>query len=1558
MTDLLVSWNVRPSAVVGHSSGEIAAAYAAGILSMEDCMLIAYYRGLLVGNLKASAPKLKGAMLAMEGSEKDIRKILNDEQIGQVGIACINSPTSITLSGDEQAIDKLHVFAEQRDIFNRKLRVDVAYHSHHMRLIEEDYLFCVQGIEPRRSNVQFHSSLKGRVVEATALKPSYWVENLTSTVRFSEALQSMCPASDREDDMENPIDMLVEVGPHSALEGPVRQILKTTNVATTIQYAPTLIRNKDAWHTMLQLGSTLFVKGCELDLAKINFPSHEDRKPFLLLDLPTYPWNHETRYWHESRIATNHRLSPFPRNDLIGAMTENCSDIEPVWRHLFRADNLPWLRDHTLHSAILYPMAGFVCMALEAAFQRAFLRNTTFTKFVIREFTISRPLIIEESTDVEMMITLRPCADGTFSSSDIWDELRIFSWEKDRNWIEHCKGIISLQIEPDSNPITGDLHSEIHKEELAKKISSSRDKCKLSMNEEDLHQTVAEVGMNYGPTFRGLSDIRRCDQMTSYNLIVPHTAAIMPSNAESDIIMHPATLDLCIQMMWPILDAALSGLDQLYLPSYVRNMSISRKVSRSAGESLQIYGSASQKIQQVPQPEKFSFIALDPEDPSKALITFEDLTVSPVPKDANQSQSNADRELCLKYRWEPVIDLLESEQFQQTLGYNGDAPDAEKQRVQLLDLASFYFIEEALKQVTSDQVATYPGYIRNLYMRMVTMRTSAVKTSWAHSMQLLATFGSRSRADIREELLSLGIEGEVVQEIGSNLPYILRLGIDPSSYSQDIRKHYRHYEDSMCFNGSNARVAICVDKLAHQNPRMRVLEIGSSNTAVELALVAMLGGNSPKTTTRFASYEYTHASDKELENAKASLQDWSKLVSYRRFDITRDIEDQGFELGSYDLVVASNSVNTGENIEITMKNIRTLLKHGGKLLLIEPTLPTLRGFAYSMLRQWCEVSETSLEGGNSLSESDWNSIFQRTGFSKAAVTFKDFTEAPEHCQTLMLVSAVSPERQSEADVVIIRPESLFGFSIDVLAANLEKWTGKAPSIETLQQVDPRGKICIFLEETMKPFLASLDQETFNDLQKLVTLAEGIFWVSRGSFIDSTSPDGNLVSGFARTIRSERAVNFVTLDLDGESMLSDREAALTANKVIQRSFDPNLKPQENDMEYAERKGVLYIPRLVKDSEMNHTVAQESHVGRRETQLFAQKDRPLRMMISEPGSLDTMVFVDDPVGSIPLGADEIQIEVMASGVNFKDVMIAMGQLPSANLGLECSGIVTAMGKDISDFTLGDRVSATAVGTFSTYTRCPASSAHKIPEAMSFEVASTIPIVFCTAYYALVELAHLEEHETVLIHAAAGGVGQAAIMLAQKVGATIFATVGSVEKKELLMSEYGIPAEQIFFSRDLSFRDCVKTATNGKGVDVVLNSLAGNALQATWECLAPFGRFIEIGKRDIVNNSRLEMAKFNDNALFASVDLTLVAAEKPRLMKRLMGSVFEQFQNGSLRPIAPITTYPISKIEAAFRTLQSGKAMGKIVIKPEAGDQVTVRRLQFFYVILLRPTHIYRL
>lgn len=524
-----------------------------------------------------------------------------------------------------------------------------------------------------------------------------------------------------------------------------------------------------------------------------------------------------------------------------------------------------------------------------------------------------------------------------------------------------------------------------------------------------------------------------------------------------------------------------------------------------------------------------------------------------------------------------------------------------------------------------------------------------------------------------------------------------------------------------------------------------------------------------------------------------------------------------------------------------------------------------------------------------------------------------------------------------------------------------------------------GKVCIFLGELTEPLLVNLNASFFEIIQRVITTSNGVLWVSRGAYMNSECPDGNLVNGLARTIRSETTLKFVTLDLDkrvddsnvpftidevfGNScdleqwkhsrssvdysldrMLTDTEAAKIILKVFETAFASYASKAEVDMEYVERKGHLFIPRVVQDKTMNNFVHQETQESEPYLQMFRQKERPLRMAIENYGSLDTLYFTDDLAAATPLPDDHIEIEVRVSGLNFKDIMIAMGQLPTETvLGVECSGVITAVGSkvsEVSNLTAGDRVSAMSTGTFGSLTRCVATNACRIPDNMTFEVAATIPVIFGTAYYALFDLSRLKKGESVLIHAAAGGVGQAAIILSQILEATIYTTVGSLEKKEFLMKQYNLPEENIFFSRDTSFGAGIKRATKGKGVDVVLNSLAGDFLETTWKCLAHFGRFIEIGKRDIVGNTRLEMQPFEYNATFASVDLTKVGAERPLLMKRLMEDVFTLFRDGHLTPVAPITVFPISDVERAFRLLQGGKTMGKVVVQALPDNQVKVR------------------
>lgn len=283
--------------------------------------------------------------------------------------------------------------------------------------------------------------------------------------------------------------------------------------------------------------------------------------------------------------------------------------------------------------------------------------------------------------------------------------------------------------------------------------------------------------------------------------------------------------------------------------------------------------------------------------------------------------------------------------------------------------------------------------------------------------------------------------------------------------------------------------------------------------------------------------------------------------------------------------------------------------------------------------------------------------------------------------------------------------------------------------------------------------------------------------------------------------------------------------------------------------------------------------------------------------------------------------------------------MGQIETYDLGAECSGIVTRIGPDVRSIQVGDRVLAQAFGTFQTLARTREMFVSKIPDGTSMEEAATLPIVYSTAVYAI-KVARLRASETVLIHCAAGGLGQALVMLCQLYGADVYVTVGTSQKKEFMMERYGIPTDRIFSSRDADFEHGIMRATGGRGIDVVFNSLSSDLLRATWSCIASFGRFIELGKRDFAVNARLDMAKFARNVTFAAVDLAAVIQERPEEAAEVQREAIELITTGKVHAPQPISVYSMEDLQTALRTMQTGRHMGKLVIKPGQADRVRVR------------------
>ncbi|KAJ5494215.1 Acyl transferase/acyl hydrolase/lysophospholipase [Penicillium fimorum] len=1525
LVDLLSSWGIRPKAVVGHSSGEIAAAYAAGILNIEECVRVAYSRGV-AANLVANDKSIKGGMLAVGASASDIQQILDAMRGTKAVIACVNSKSSVTLSGDADVIADLQTALDKEGIFTRRLQVEVAYHSHHMKTVSQQYQSLLGKIMPRDSEVPFHSTVYGKLVPGSTLDASYWVDNLVSRVEFVEGLKSLVT----DEQAATPINTLIEIGPHPALQTPVKEIAQEYAPNSNVQYFSTLKRKVDDIEAVQNLAGSLFKQGLNLDFQAINFPNLKTttRKPAVMTNLPKYPWNHSERYWFSSRLGDNHLYRQFPKSDILGSLCIENVDFEPRWRNVIRADDHPWIREHRVHDRTVYPMTGFLAMAMEAISQHAQLHHVTPGKIDLRDIFINRVLSIPDNSSVETMLSLKPSRAEAPSKSVLgWHEFKVFSWAEGRGWDQHCNGFVMVQEAKDVNPVDGSrqqLERTAHFTQQSLKMQNS---CNTPVDSNVLYENIASGGVQYGPLFKGLTDISVSrDGQAMATLRIPDTKAAMPHQHETPCIVHPVILDLFSQVLWILFGYGEPGPKVTHVPSHVKQVSISLCPELSVGTVLQLYGRKSGN-KSPSNPETNRIFATVPNNPADPIIDINGVTLVPVTNDIKGSKNRSPDHICYKVQYEPCFDFLSAEDYRQLPRPETDVAQGTERMRQLESVAEHY-LAQAIRTVTEDELSTFEPHRQKFYR-------------WAQKTCQNADTKYPLTVDVLEQTRTFNGAGELTCKVGELLPQILRGKVDALTVLLEDDGIGRHYSDLDSLREAYANASVCIDKMAHQNPTLDIIEIGAGTGGATMPILQSLGGHEPGSTPRFAHYTYTDISPGFFEKAKTKFGSWGHLMTYQTLDVSADPTEQGFDNGTYDVVVACNVLHATSDISQTMANIRALLKPGGKILLIEETAPKARHFPFALLSGWWLANDKFRTDGPLLTVEEWSNVMKKNDFSGIDLCVEEYPGASFQSGCLMISTANSPITgpANAGDVVILGIDSIDTLSSLTLEYGLKKMTGVEPITATdPDEVDVTGKWCIFLGGMDRSILSHLTEEKFQTLQRLLSRARGILWVVRHTKTDLESLGANMAIGLARTVRSETGLQFATLDLGERENIPDTLAVGHMLNVFNGVFCEKSQLVQNDWEFVVRNGNVCVPRLVDNNTLNLSVQQETPDAPPQMQPFNQ-DRALRLGAGGGRGLDELYFTDDVSLNGLLPENQIEIQVHSAGLNFRDVLLAMGQLHGDRLGQECSGVVIKVGAAVSDFKVGDRVCAISPGCLSTFTRCPASGSWVIPKDMPFEIAASIPAVFCTAYYSLIDLGRLSKAESVLIHAAAGGVGQAAIIIAQSIGATIFATVGSLEKKNFLMETYQLKEEHIFFSRDMSFAQGIHQATGGQGVDVALNSLSGDALHATFECVAPFGRFIELGKRDITTNSRLEMAHFNKNVSFASVDLGLVREKRPQLMKRLLRDVFQLFVSTNAQSRWSVTTLPISDVEVGFRALQGGQVIGKMVVQVTDDSMVKV-------------------
>ncbi|KAK2596464.1 hypothetical protein N8I77_013354 [Diaporthe amygdali] len=1475
IVNILRTWGVDPAAVIGHSSGEIAAAYACGALTVQEAIICAYTRGLATKHQDRA-----GAMAAIGLGADEVRPLLPEGVV----VACENSPSSTTLSGDSEGIDRvietLKNDASEREIFARRLHVDKAYHSHHMK--EPGVLYdrlLAPHISSKTASVPFYSTVTNQVFHNEGcLSPSYWRSNMERPVLFNTTMHKLL-----QERKSSGHCILLEIGPHSALAGPIRQILKAAQTSATT-YVSTLTRESDEIRAMLSAAGQLFVNGADIRFDVMN-PSGRVRT-----DLPRYPWHRDARYWHESRLSSEWRKRRFPHHEFLGSRVHDCGDLEPVWRNVLKLGDVPWCRDHVIARDIVLPATAYLVMICEAVRQL-----TGSEEYSLRQVTISAACILHESQPTELVLAMKPVRVTNSLASPSWYEFTISSSSSSSSnkstWTKHCAGQVRAGADEGMRP---EPHRKIV--DLPRKVNMA-----------SCYQAVRETGLKYGPTFQRLGGVSAYPES---GRIVRRLTNEVPgvSQPEQPSHYHPVTLDFCFQLFQL---ASMHGLARncraMTVPTYLDDMYIRRPTpdAQLAAEVTSRLDGAGGVLGDCVGVAGNGEVAMRLRG---CRMTSLD--------DNGEKAGVQDPHAAARVVWRPDLD------FQSIAGLVS-TENTTRRPTETLQRLTLLCCIDALERAGAGAGVDVPEHLVKL------RRWLGDRVRLAHQGQYpfvddaaqLVQLPAGERAQLLDEVTTQ-LEGSSVAVVATALRRVL--GAIEGIFSGEVSALDVLRQDDILtqvYNlGHRWDFSRFLRLLGHRRPHLRVLEIGAgTGGTTELVLKGLFPDAGDR---MFQSYVFTDVSSGFFGAARERFGHVPGM-EYLTLDISRDPGEQGFALGSFDLIVAANVLHATPSLSETLKNVRRLLRPDGKLLLQEMwTESKAMNFVMGTLPGWWLGTEDGRAQEPYVDPERWAVELSKAGFSKPEAVVPD-DELPFQDEVVIIASPVV--ERSTTNTVSLLSGQPDGIVATAISAALQK-RGMSVDVVSVRDEPKQGVISI-LDLEGSSFLngiAAKDYEHLRDFLIKTATKDGILWLTRPCQLGCSDPRYGSIIGLARVLRNEQKINIATLEMDEFTSEGSMDAVFG---VFQRSrnqpatSDDDVNP---DSECSWSGGSLYIPRFHWFS-----VSKE----------LAEKDPDgsvgiKKLEIGKRGSLQTLEWRDAPPLAQP-ESGEVLVETRAVGMNFKDVLIAMGIVDgneggASGLGVECSGVVTRLGPDVVDLQVGDRVAVIATSSYSTVLKTPADMCVKIPDSLSFEEAATMPSVFGTVIYGLLHLANLEAGQTVLIHSACGGIGIAAIQICRVVGAEVFVTVGTDEKVEYLMETFEIPRDRIFNSRNSEFLPGILRETAGKGVDVVLNSLSGELLHASWKCVAEFGCMIELGKRDFIGQGRLAMEVFEENRSFFGVHMIPLCKRRPRLMRRVLERMMDLYRFGSIRPIQPMQVFDGANIQEAFRFMQKGKHMGKLVVR----------------------------
>jgi acyl transferase domain-containing protein/NADPH:quinone reductase-like Zn-dependent oxidoreductase/acyl carrier protein len=1507
------SWGIRPSIVLGHSVGEVAASYVSGALSFEDAIHVCFHRSRLQHQTSG-----QGKMVAIGLSFEETRRLLLPYE-GLVGIAAINGPQSITLSGDADALAEIHDELSIEGTFSRMLQVEVPYHSSKMDCLREELMDVLSSLTPQRPTVPLVSTVTAGFLDDDGMNAAYWWRNVREAVQFGPTVEKL---------LETGYNLFLEVGPHPVLAASIQQSALACDRQATV--LASLRRKEPERATLLSALGKLYTLGLEVDWSR--FHPHGRH----LVSLPTYPWQRE-RFWRETELSRQLRTGEADWSS-IGHMGRTVHPIlghalttahsEPAWNiDLDVQRDHAWLADHRVQGAIVYPAAAHVESAFAASVQ---LFGEDFA--CVENLELDRPLFLTVGS-------LQPVQLLVDRSQKMYG---LYGHQPEGAWLRYSSGKLQRRINPTSPPEPRD--------NIESRFPRLRDKT-------ECYEKFKSIGLDYGPGFATIEELRSGDRETLARI---RLGASVQAQLDQ-YLLFPALLDAAFQSLLGVMEGTRL---QLYLPARMRRIQLHRRLN-AASELL--FTSHARLVFRDDARLVGDISIFDVE--GNLVAEVEGLRCNAL---AERNRRDLVVEECTHHEvWQlaaipqiprantPAWRLPAAREIAKAAkdATGSSCPQAETGIAARLRRLEMAYIREALEQLrlgTSAPDPVDPNYGKLLARLLCFLndketshRTEEAQTAaeqWLQCYQDLPAFHPRLM---------------LLHSAAARLPDVLRGTVAPTEllYPGGSRTGLTYFYQSdpnwrNCYATAQRLVTQIIDRLPSERP-LKILEVGGGIGCLTAQIAPLLPAH--RTT-----YVFTDASAELVSEARERLADYP-FVNVQQLDLEQDPLTQGLEPSSFDLVLASDTLHAVTNVVQTLGRLKKLLVSGGLLLVSEPVVDELLP-VFGPQPGWSLFADHDLRPDSPLLTAEqWQSALQQAGFTAA--------EAVEGMQSHAVLLAQGPEIAVTAETREVAPGEFIGDWLiladqgglgETLAGALKEQGARAvlawqgPAFARLEddryQVRPDDETDLerLLMEALPASCAGIVFLWGSDLPSPVAGNAQALSAAQARLCASIVNFSRLITdlGYARPPRLW-VVTQGSQAVGGERTPDAAPAALWGLTRVLANEQPELRPVLVD-----------VSRKIDGDEINSLVRELVSTEREEEIALRGRDRYVHRLMplgafdakdaarTQAQASQTSYRLESPktglVDDLALracdrskpGKAQVEIEVLAAPLNFKDVAKAMhllgdasleGTFSGTQLGLECAGRIVALGEGVTDFQVGDEVVCLAPASFASHVIADVRAVAKKPAGMTFEEAATLPVVYLTVYYGLHHLARLQPGERVLIHAATGGVGLAAIQYARLVGAEIFATAGSPEKRALL---HALGVQHVMDSRSLDFADEVLAKTGGEGVDVVLNSLGGEALVRSIGLLRECGRFVELGKRDLEFNAKVGLRPFLRQLSFFAVDLDRLVASRPDVSTRLFAEVMALIDSGKLRPL-PHIVYPVGRVREAFRILLKARHIGKVVL-----------------------------